>query len=154
MYNAKILSVLVTLLFLLTQKLCNVLFTRELQRRLDASGTGIKANCFNPGLITSTGFFRNQNPTFTKVFDFAATSLFKVAETPHWGGGALEYMALDKEVGSKGGLFYSSPPGSSKYGDAAFGNQFAETEVSKEARDDAKAKKLWELSEKLVGLAS
>ena len=132
-------------------KLCNVLFTRELQRRLDASGTGITASCFNPGLIVSTGLFRDQNPAFTKVFDFAATSLLKVGETPHWGGGSLEYMALDKDVASKGGgLFYSSPPGSSKYGDDAFGNQFTVTEVSKEARDDAKAAKLWKLTEKLI----
>lgn len=32
-------------------KLCNVLFTRELQRRLDEKGSSIKVNCFNPGLI-------------------------------------------------------------------------------------------------------
>eukprot|EP00804_Cyclotella_cryptica_P000856 CCRYP_001085-RA/>CCRYP_001085-RA protein AED:0.05 eAED:0.05 QI:82/1/1/1/1/0.75/4/611/346 len=32
-------------------KLCNVLFTRELQRRLDDRGSGVKVNCFNPGLI-------------------------------------------------------------------------------------------------------
>ena len=132
-------------------KLCNVLFTRELQRRLDSSGTGITTSCFNPGLIVSTGLFRDQNPVFTKVFDFAATSLLKVGETPHWGGGSLEFMALDKDVASKGGgLFYSSPPGSSKYGDDAFGNQFTVTEVSKEARDDAKAAKLWKLTEKLI----
>ena len=131
-------------------KLCNVLFTRELQRRLNASDRGITTNCFNPGLIVSTGLFRDQNPTFTKVFDFAATKLLKVGETPHWGGGSLEYMALDKDVASKGGLFYSSPPGSSKYGDDAFGNQFTVTQVSKEARDDAKAAKLWQLTEKLI----
>ena len=131
-------------------KLCNVLFTRELQRRLNASDRGITTNCFKPGLIVSTGLFRDQNPTFTKVFDFAATKLLKVGETPHWGGGSLEYMALDKDVASKGGLFYSSPPGSSKYGEDAFGNQFTVTEVSKEARDDAKAAKLWQLTEKLI----
>jgi protochlorophyllide reductase len=131
-------------------KLCNVLFTRELQRKLDAGGTGITTNCFNPGLIVSTGLFRDQNPAFTKVFDFAATKLLKVGETPHWGGGSLEYMALDRDVASKGGLFYSSPPGSSKYGDEAFGHQFTVTQVSKEARDDAKAAKLWQLTEKLI----
>ena len=32
-------------------KLCNVLFTRELQRRLDEKGSSVKVNCFNPGLI-------------------------------------------------------------------------------------------------------
>lgn len=32
-------------------KLCNVLFTRELQRRLDDRRSSVKVNCFNPGLI-------------------------------------------------------------------------------------------------------
>jgi hypothetical protein len=86
-----------------------------------------------------------------KIFDFAATDLLKVGETIHWGGGALEYMALDSTVSSKGGLYYTSPPGSSKFGDNAFGNQFALSDVSKEAKDDNKARRLWELSEKLVG---
>lgn len=138
-------------------KLCNVLFMRELQRRLDDDEKRkIQVNAFNPGLIVSTGLFRDQNPIFTKVFDFVATDLFRVGETVHWGGGALEYMALDvKTVGSNGGgLYYTSPPGSSKYGDDAFGNQFTVANVSKEASDLEKAKKLWELSEKLVRLQS
>jgi len=134
-------------------KLCNIFFTRELGRRLAGAGKNIKVNCFNPGLIVSTGFFRDQNPIFTKVFDFAVSNIFKVGETPHWGGGALEYMTLSSVVGSKSGLYYNSPPGSVKYGDDAYGNQFAVNEVSKEARDDAKAQKLWDLSEKLVGIA-
>jgi hypothetical protein len=50
------------------------------------------------------------------------------------------------------GLYYSSPPGSVKYGDAAYGKQFTVTTVSKEAQDDAKAKRLWELSAKELGI--
>ena len=80
-------------------KLCNILFVRELQRRLDqnmyASSGGssslnnIKVKCFTPGLIVGTGLFRDQNQVFTKVFDIAATNLLKVGETTHHGGGAL-----------------------------------------------------------------
>jgi protochlorophyllide reductase len=133
-------------------KLCNVLFTQELQKRLGSSADtrGISVNCFNPGLIVSTGLFRDQNPFFTKIFDVAATDLLKVGETPAWGGGALAYMT---NVDSKG-LYYSSAPGSSKYGDSAFGKQFNVVTPSVEARDDEKAKRLWELSEKLVGISS
>jgi protochlorophyllide reductase len=105
---------------------------------------------------SGTGLFRDQNQVFTKVFDVAATSLFKVGETTHWGGGALEYMALSSEVANeRGGLFYTAPPGSSKYGDDAFGREFKATQASKEARAsdvDGKAKRFWELSEKLVGV--
>lgn len=133
-------------------KLCNVFFMKELQQRLDKGGKGINVNAYNPGLIVSTGLFRDQNPIFTKLFDFAATDLFKVGENPHWGGGALEYMTLDSGVGSKGGQYYTSPPGSSKYGDQAYGNQFAVSAVSKEAQNDAIGKRFWELSEKLVGV--
>jgi len=137
-------------------KLCNVLFTRELQRRLDESESNkIKVNSFTPGLIVGTGLFRDQNPVFTKLFDVAATNLLKVGETTHYGGGALEYMTLSTKVGEKGGEYYFSAPGSSKYGDAAFGKQFDVSEVSKEALDadsSGKAKRFWELSEKLVGI--
>lgn len=138
-------------------KLCNVLFTRELQRRLeaDSSTKNIKVNAFTPGLIVGTGFFRDQNKVFTKVFDIAATNLLKVGETPHWGGGALEYVTLSNKVGEQGGLFYGSAPGSSKYGEDAFGKQFDVNEVSKEAvasDESGKAKRFWELSEKLVGI--
>ena len=72
-----------------------------------------------------------------------------MAETPEWAGAALVYVT---SVNTKG-QYYLSPPGSSKYGEAAFGNQFKVSPVSKEAQDDAKAKKLWELSEKLVGIS-
>jgi len=77
-----------------------------------------------------------------------ATNVLKVAESPQWGGAALAYMTT---VDTKG-EYYNSPPGSSKYGDAAFGREFTIYPVSKEARDDAKSKRLWELSEKLVGI--
>ena len=56
-------------------KLCNVLFTQELQRSLDAAGSNIKANCFTPGFIVGTGLFRDQNQVFTKAFVIAATKL-------------------------------------------------------------------------------
>jgi protochlorophyllide reductase len=117
---------------------------------LSAKGSNVVVNCFNPGLIVSTGLFRDQNPLFTKVFDFAATDLLKVGETPSFGGGCLAYMANSVDTR---GMYYSSDPGTAaKYGDAAYGKQFTVVTPSKEARDDAKAKRLWELSEKLLGI--
>jgi len=52
------------------------------------------------------------------------------------------------------GKYYNSDPGSSKYGDAAYGNQFKIFDVSKEAEDDRKAARLWDLSEKVLSLAA
>ena len=88
--------------------------------------------------------------SLVKVFDFAATDLLKVGETPEFGGGCLTYVTT---VDTKG-KYYSSAPGTVKYGEAAYGNQFNEVPVSKEAQDDAKAKRLWELSEKLLGISA
>jgi protochlorophyllide reductase len=129
-------------------KLCNVFFCRELQRRLSSSSStkDMTVNSFSPGLITTTGLFRYQSPIFIPIFSFIATKVAKVAETPEWGGAALAYMTT---VDTRG-QYYNSPPGSSKYDDAAFGNQFTQYEVSKEAQDDVKAKKLWDLSDGLV----
>ena len=142
-------------------KLCNILFMRELQRRLiqnaNHNNNNITVNCFTPGLIVGTVLFRDQNQIFKKLFDIAATNVLKVGETTHYGGGALEYMTLSAKVGEKsGGLYYFSPPGSSKYDDDAFGKQLDVTKVRREAQEsdcNGRAKRLWELSEKLVGLS-
>lgn len=42
-----------------TTKLCNVLFTRELQKRYDARGCGTIATCFHPGAV-GTGFGQDE----------------------------------------------------------------------------------------------
>jgi len=52
------------------------------------------------------------------------------------------------------GQYHYAPPGSSKYGDSAYGNQFTVSPVSKEAQDNAKAKLLWELSARELGIAA
>jgi protochlorophyllide reductase len=160
-------------------KLCNILFTRELQHRLESNDAtkNIVVNSFSPGLITSSGFFRYQSPLFSKVsdmcrgfhypvisrsflkhpniirkaFGFIVEKVARVAETPEWGGGCLEYLVTNVDTRA---AFWNSDPGSSKYGDAAYGKQFTVSDISKEAKDDAKAKKLWELSEILVGIST
>jgi hypothetical protein len=63
--------------------------------------------------------------------------------------GALAYMATSTDAK---GQYHYSPPRSSKYGDAAYCNPFSPSNVSKEAQDDVKANRLWELSEKLLGI--
>ena len=83
-----------------------------------------------------------------QIFDVAATNVLKVGETPAFGGGCLTYMTTVDTHGK----YYTSPPGTAKYGDAAYGNQFTLSAVSKEASDDDKAKRLWELTDGLIGL--
>lgn len=75
-------------------KLCNVLFTRELARRLDAAGRDVSANSVHPGAIPGSGFSRflpgplprvvealDVVPGVTSVADGAAELLF-VALSP------------------------------------------------------------------------
>ena len=104
------------------------------------SSRSLRQNC---GTLTDSRI-----PELFQIFDIAATDLLKVGETPAWGGSALTYMT---SVTTKG-LYYASAPGSSKYGEEAFGNQFSPTSPSIEGQDDAKGKRLWDLSSKLVGL--
>ncbi|CAJ1373309.1 unnamed protein product [Effrenium voratum] len=123
-------------------KLCNVLFTLELARRLKS--TGITANCFSPGLIPSPTFFRYQSQGFSSVFAFAAQNILKIAETPEFGGMALALMALDPSLDQRSGCFYSAiPPGK---------HLFVEDQPSPEAQNQREAAELWQRSAAMVGL--
>jgi len=125
-------------------KLCNVLFTLELARRLKQQGSMVTANCLSPGLIPSKTFFRNQSPGFADAFAFAARSVLRIAETTEFGGDALTFMALDPSLSDRSGLFYSAvPPGQ---------HVFTERTPSPEARDAEKAAELWRLSAAIVGV--
>lgn len=55
----------------------------------------------------------------------------------------MVYMAESPELEETKGAFYATPPGQPR---ALFGPQA----ISKEARDAGKAKRVWELSEKLL----
>lgn len=127
-------------------KLCNVLFTREMARRLRERGSPVTCNTFSPGLITRTDFFRNQNPLFVGVFDFFTNEVFHVAESVSGGGDCLVSMATEAELEGRSGLYYNN--------DLAPGGKhlFHEDEVSDEARREEEGRTLWDLSAKLVGL--
>ena len=69
-------------------KACNVLFALELSRRLSEMGYSardISCNCYGPGLITRTNFFRNQNRLFVTLFDLI-TNTIGAAESVSGGG--------------------------------------------------------------------
>ncbi|EJW12090.1 hypothetical protein A33M_2428 [Rhodovulum sp. PH10] len=111
-------------------KLCNVLFTRELARRLD--GTGVTANCVHPGFV-ATGFGDNNRGLyglairFTKLF---AIPLKEGVKTP-------VHAATSPEIAGKTGLYLSkSKP----------------CEPSAAAKNDETARRLWDESLRLSGL--
>ncbi|MEM8805019.1 MAG: protochlorophyllide reductase [Cyanobacteria bacterium P01_G01_bin.38] len=126
-------------------KLCNMLTMRELHRRFH-DATGITINALYPGCVAETALFRNHYSLFQKIFP-----LFQKNIT---GGYVSEELAGDRvaqvvaEPSFKKSGVYWSWGNRQKEGRQAF-----DQEVSDEAMDANKAVRMWELSEKLVGLA-
>ena len=114
-----------------TSKLCNILFTRELARRL--AGTGVTANCLHPGFV-STGFGDNNGGLMRFVFG----ALKKVAAiTPDDGAKTIIYLASSPEVAGQSGFYYY---------------KCAPLAPTAAAQNDADAKRLWEISAKIAGV--
>ena len=111
-------------------KLCNVLFTRELARRLQ--GTGVTANCLHPGFVATR--FGDQTGDLISGFIWLA-----------------KFFAISPEKGAQTIVHLASSP------DVAgiTGNYFEEcraTTPSLQARDDCAASLLWERSTALAGM--
>jgi retinol dehydrogenase 12 len=111
-------------------KLANILFTRELARRL--AGTGVTANCLHPGFV-ATGLGQRRGGIFGSVVRFVM--LF--AGRPEGGAETIVYLASSPDVASiTGGYFV--PVGK-------------QAEPSPAARDDLAARRLWDESERIAG---
>ena len=110
-------------------KLANILFTRELARRLD--GTGVTANCAHPGVVR-TGFGREGKP----LLRLGTTIARPFFLSPERGADTIVYLASSPDVAGETGGYYVKRQ---------------RREPSAAARDDAAARRLWDISEKLTG---
>jgi NAD(P)-dependent dehydrogenase (short-subunit alcohol dehydrogenase family) len=111
-------------------KLCNVLFTRALARRLN--GTGVTANSFHPGFVR-TRFGDESGGSMGRMIGFM--KFFAIS--PEKGAETLVYLASSEQVAKTSGLyFYKCKP----------------VEPSKIGQDDAAAERLWQLTEQLAHL--
>ncbi len=108
-------------------KLENVLFTKELARRLD--GTGVTVNSFTPGM-TSTNLGRYMSGG-------AKWFMRHMARSPEKGASTGVYLATSQEVEGVTGKYF----GDSK-----------ELRHNRIADDVEIAKRLWKVSEELAGL--
>jgi NAD(P)-dependent dehydrogenase (short-subunit alcohol dehydrogenase family) len=123
-----------------TSKLCNVMFTYELSRRLKAEGhDGICANAFDPGLMPGTGLARDYRPFQKFLWDFALPALRFIpgVNSTSKSGVDLARLVLDPELEGV----------SSKY---FVGRRSVRS--SKESYDERKAAELWESSVAMVRL--
>ena len=112
-------------------KLENILFTRELARRI--AGTGVTANCLHPGFVASS--FGDNNGGWT---EFAFGLLKKIAAiSPEDGAKTIVYLASSPDIaGQSGGYYYKCAPST----------------PTAAAQNDADAKRLWEISAKIAGV--
>ena len=111
-------------------KLCNILWTRELARRL--AGAEVTANCVHPGAVR-TGFGGNNGGLVKTLFGLARPFML----TPAQGADTLIYLASSPEVaGQTGGYWSHRRP----------------MQPSAAARDADAASRLWEVSARLAGV--
>ncbi|MBE9129505.1 MULTISPECIES: protochlorophyllide reductase [unclassified Coleofasciculus] len=126
-------------------KLCNVLTMRELHRRFH-DWTGITFSSLYPGCVAETGLFRNHYSLFQKIFPLFQKYITGGFVSEELAGERVADVVAEPEY-NKSGVYWSWGNRQKK------GRQSFVQEVSNEALDDEKAKRLWDLSEKLVGLA-
>ncbi len=115
-------------------KLANVLFTLELSRRLE--GSGVTAYAVHPGVV-ATGFARDGDTAGWMEWLIRLGSPFLL--TPAKGALTSLYCATAPELATVSGRYYAKS---------------REKEPTKYGKDAAAAQKLWEVSEKLVGIAA
>jgi NAD(P)-dependent dehydrogenase (short-subunit alcohol dehydrogenase family) len=98
-------------------KLCNILFTRELARRL--AGTGVTANCLHPGFVATNFGQRDAG-----LYGFLVRASMMFARSAEPGANTIVYLASSPDVAEvSGGYFYDC----------------RQIESSQAARDDAAA---------------
>jgi NAD(P)-dependent dehydrogenase (short-subunit alcohol dehydrogenase family) len=113
-------------------KLMNILFTRELARRLD--GTGVTANAVHPGYVASN--FGREGDT-GRLGEIAMLLGRPFAVSAEKGARTSVYVASSPEVDGLTGLYFE---------------QCTPVPPAPAARDDAAAARLWEVSARCTGV--
>jgi protochlorophyllide reductase len=122
-------------------KLCNVITSLECARRLQVKKENITCNVMNPGLIPTTGLFRELNPIFVAIFTFLTRYIFRVAVSEEEGGRRLSYLIDSDAVSGVTGAYFSGKPGEM---------EFKPYPVSVEAAKEETGKRLWSLTADLT----
>ncbi|XP_048209346.1 retinol dehydrogenase 14 [Perognathus longimembris pacificus] len=114
-------------------KLANILFTRELARRLE--GTNVTVNVLHPGIVRTNLGRHIHIPLLARpLFNLVSWAFFK---SPLEGAQTSIYLASSPEVEGVSGRYF---------GDCK------EEELLPKAMDESVARKLWDISEVMVGI--
>jgi retinol dehydrogenase 14 len=111
-------------------KLCNILFTYELARRL--AGSTITANCLHPGAV-ATRLGQNNG----RVSTFITKLLAPFFRTPEGGADTAVYLATSPDVADTTGAYFVKRKA---------------IRSSRASYDDATRERLWAASEALTGV--
>lgn len=117
-----------------TSKLCNILFTRELARRLD--GADVTTNCLHPGFVGTRFGQNNASNVFTRLLRNAVMSL---GISPEEGAKTIIHLASSPDVATISGEYF-------------YKCKVAEPTAA--AQDDDDAKRLWDVSTKIAGVGA
>ena len=132
-------------------KLCNILFAKELEKKLRMSSSKISVISWAPGLVIpndDSGFFR-----YSKRFNFfgylifskAAKNILGISENIENAGKILSKIVLDSNYNNIGFIHLSNKLISFKK------HKLVESNVSYEANSVELARGLWILSEEICG---
>jgi len=126
-------------------KLCNMIISRELHRRYH-DDTGIVFSTLYPGCVADTALFRDTPKAFQTIFPWFQKNIAEGYVTQERAGERVAQVVAD-EVFAQSGVHWSWG-NRQKEGREAFVQP-----LSAQANDEARASRLWSLSEEFVGLA-
>lgn len=114
-------------------KLANILFNRELARRI--AGTGVTANCLHPGFVATR--FGDQSGGIVSVAVRVAKPFGGIS--PEKGAETMIYLASSPDVENVSGEYFY---------------KCKRATPTAEAQDDVSARRLWDVSVKLSGVGA
>jgi protochlorophyllide reductase len=126
-------------------KLCNMITTQELHRRLHQS-TGIVFSSLYPGCVADTPLFRNTPKLFQTIFPWFQKNITGGYVSQALAGERVAQVVADSDF-AVSGVHWSWGNRQSKNG-----KQFSQ-QLSDQASNPETAAKVWDYSLKLVGLA-
>ena len=131
-------------------KLCNIIFAKEICKRLNQRGIFMPVIAWAPGLViprSNEGFFRysrKYNELGQRLFTLIARDLFRITENPQVAGALLAKLATSNEYNDPIFSYFSNKvngPGK---------RFFKKSVISSEASKDEIGKLLWENSIRLI----